>query len=191
MRFCPFAQRVHHALDSKNVPYHVIHINLTDKPEWYATVNPNGKVPALQLVNEPEQPFLYESLVVCEYLDEKYPEPALYPKDPLEKAQAKLLIEKFAAIAGPFYRLVYDSALANVDQTLDEFYGHLNVIEAELKQRNSSYFGGETPNIIDYAIWPWGERFHLVGEIHADKYKLNEDNYPYLVKIFIYCTFSV
>lgn len=181
MRFCPFAQRVHHALDAKKVPHHVVNINLSSKPEWYSQVNPNGKVPALQLVDEPNEPFLYESLVVCEYLDEKYPEPPLYPRGPLQRAQAKLLIEKLAAVAGPFYRLVYQPALENVDTALDEFHAHLDAFEAELKERNSTYFGGTQPNIIDYALWPWCERFGVVGSIFTDKYKFNEDNYPFLV----------
>lgn len=181
MRFCPFAQRVHHALDAKQVPYHVVNINLSSKPEWYSRVNPNGKVPALQLVDELNKPFVYESLVVCEYLDEKYPEPPLYPRDPLRKVQAKLLIEKLAAVAAPFYRLVFDPALENVDKALDEFHTHLDAFETEFKERKSTYFGGSQPNIIDYALWPWSERFGVVGSIYADKYKFNEENYPLLV----------
>lgn len=184
MRFCPFAQRVHHALDAKNVPYHVININLSSKPEWYAQINPNGKVPAVQMTNEPNQPILYESLVICEYLDEKYPEPALYPRDPLAKAQAKLLVEKLASITGPFYRLVYDTSLENVDQAIVEFHSKLNDAENELKAKGSAYFGGDQPNIIDFALWPWFERFGLISVIHGDKCNLNETNYPVLVSEF-------
>jgi len=58
MRFCPFAHRAHLVLNVKNIPYHVFYINLSEKPEWYSKVNPNGKVPALHLINEPSQPFL-------------------------------------------------------------------------------------------------------------------------------------
>lgn len=182
MRFCPFAHRVHLALYAKNIPHHVINIDLTNKPEWYSKVNPNGKVPSLHLVNEPGKPFLYESLVLAEYLDDKYPEPALYPNDPLEKAQAKLLIEKLAAVFGSHYRLVYDPSLEKIDQTFDEFHNHLDVFETELKNKNTLYFGGEKPNIVDYALWPWAERFHIIEAIYGDKYKLNETNYPLLVK---------
>nr|ACZ02430.1 glutathione S-transferase omega class [Drosophila melanogaster] len=39
MRFCPFAQRVHLVLDAKQIPYHSIYINLTDKPEWLLEVS--------------------------------------------------------------------------------------------------------------------------------------------------------
>lgn len=181
MRFCPFAHRVHLVLNAKNVPYHVVYINLSEKPEWYGQVNPNGKVPALQLLNEPNQPFIHDSLVVCEYLNEKYAGVELFPKDPLQKAQAKLLIEQFNPIAGTFYRLMYDPELKDVEKTLDEFHRGLDVFEEELKQRNTTYFGGEQLNIIDYGIWPWFERFGGLAAVHGDKYKLNEKNYPKLV----------
>lgn len=183
MRFCPFAHRVHLTLNAKNVPYHVVYINLSAKPEWYGEVNPNGKVPALQLVNEPEQPFITESLIVCEYLDEKYPGVTLYPKDPLQKAQAKLLIERFNPIAGAFYRLMYEPELKDVQKSLDEFHAGLDEFEEELKNRKTTYFGGEELNIIDYGIWPWFERFGGLAAVHGDKYKLDQQRYPKLVSL--------
>lgn len=181
MRFCPFAHRVHLLLSAKKVPYHVVYINLSKKPEWYGQLNPNGKVPALHLQNEPGKPFLVESLVICEYLDEKYPEPAIYPRDPLVKAQAKLTIERLTAFAGPFYRLVYEPKLQEIDQTLEVFHRELDSCESELKSRNTLFFGGNKPNIIDYAIWPWFERFTVLKSLYAEKFKLNEQNYPSLV----------
>lgn len=183
MRFCPFAHRVHLALNAKNVPYHVVYINLSEKPEWYTKVNPNGKVPALQLLNEPDQPFLTESLLICEYLDEKYPGVTLYPKDPLAKVQAKLFIERFNPLAGTFYRLMYDPELKEVEKSLEEFHRVLDEFEEELKTRNTTYFGGDELNIIDYGIWPWFERFGGLAAVYGDKYKFNEENYPKLVSL--------
>jgi len=74
MRFCPYAQRAHLVLNAKNVPYHTVNINLTEKPEWLVDFSPLLKVPALQLVEEKDQPSLIESLIISEYLDDKYPE---------------------------------------------------------------------------------------------------------------------
>lgn len=65
MRFCPYAQRVHLVLEAKGIPYHTININLTEKPDWLFEANPLGKVPALELVNEPGNPFLAESLIIA------------------------------------------------------------------------------------------------------------------------------
>lgn len=181
MRFCPFAHRVHLVLNAKKIPYHVVYINLTEKPEWYSKINPNGKVPALQLTNEPNHPFLVESLVIAEYLDEKYPEVKLYPTDPLEKAQTKLWIERFGPIPGTLYRLVYNT---NSDEENESLLNTLNSelasFETELAKRNTPYFAGATAGIFDYAIWPWFERMGVLSSIVGDKYNFDEQ-FPKLV----------
>lgn len=105
MRFCPYAHRAHLVLDAKNIPYHSIYINLTEKPEWLTEYSPLGKVPALQLVKEEGQPTLIESLVIAEYLDEQYPENPLFPKDPLKKAQDKILIQRFEPVIQAMYKV--------------------------------------------------------------------------------------
>lgn len=182
MRFCPFAHRVHLVLNAKNIPYHVAYIDLTEKPEWYSKLNPNGKVPAIQLVNEPNEPFLAESMVIAEYLDEKYPQPKLYPDDPLEKAQTKLWIERFGSIAGTFYKLVYVKNADDVtDQLLNTFYTELGHYETELARRGTKYFAGDKPGIFDYAVWPWFERFGILNSIVGEKYNF-DGKFPKLVR---------
>jgi glutathione S-transferase len=55
------------------------------RPEYLA-LNPNGLVPTL----EHDGRILYESNVITEYLDDVFPEPPLYPRDPWARAQAKM-----------------------------------------------------------------------------------------------------
>jgi len=179
MRFCPYAQRVHLVLDAKNIPYHVVNINLTEKPEWYFNINPIGKVPAIELVNEPGSPFLVESLVICEYLDEKYPEKALYSKNPLTKAQDNLWIQKFSELTTPFYQLMLLSG--DQDQAIVNFSNSLNAYENELKRRNTPFFGGNEPNILDYMIWPWFERIPALKHLVGDKVSFDTQSHPALV----------
>lgn len=170
-------------LNVKNIPYHVFYIDLSAKPEWYSKVNPNGKVPALQLVNENNSPFLVESMIICEYLDEKFPENKLYPTDPLEKANTKLWIDRFGSIGGDFYRIVYEK---NSDDVKEKLLGDLNAglgtYEEELLKRGTKYFGGDKPNILDYAIYPWFERFGVLSSVVGDKFKIDESTFPNLVK---------
>lgn len=187
MRFCPFAHRVHLVLNAKNLPFHVAFINLSEKPEWYPTVNPNGKVPALNLVNEPNQPFLVESMVIAEYLDEKYPEVKLYPTDPLAKAETKLWIERFGPVGAAFYRLVYEVNSDEVNDThLGTLFKELGDFDAELDKRGTPYFAGSNPGIFDYAIYPWFERFSVLHSIVGDKFNLDEQ-VPNLVCIPFNC----
>lgn len=105
MRFCPFAHRIHLVLNAKQLQYHSIFINLQAKPEWLTQYSRLGKVPALGLTNEPGQPFLTESLMVADYLDEKYPAVRLHPVDPLAKVTDRLLVQRFEPVAGAFYRI--------------------------------------------------------------------------------------
>ena len=88
----PNCQRVKVVLAEKNLPYDIVPIDLTKKeqktPE-YLKMNPYGKVPVLT----DDSTVLYESLIINEYLEEKYPNPPLMPKDPAKKAKARILVD--------------------------------------------------------------------------------------------------
>lgn len=104
MQFCPFAHRAHLVLEAKKIPYHTAYIDLKAKPEWLTQKSPLNKVPALELPGEGDA--LIESLVIADYLDEKYPENPLHSKDPLQKARDKILIERFNGFIGPLFKLL-------------------------------------------------------------------------------------
>ena len=75
---CPYCARVRIALAEKGIEHEVVAIDLSDRPAWLYEKNPLGKVPVIE-----EDAFvLPESAVIMEYLDERYPEPALLPADP-------------------------------------------------------------------------------------------------------------
>ena len=88
----PNCQRVKVVLAEKNLPYDIVPVDLRKqeqkKPE-YLKLNPYGKVPVLT----DDFTVLYESLIINEYLNEKYPDPPLMPKDPGGKAKARILID--------------------------------------------------------------------------------------------------
>ena len=88
----PNCQRVKVVLAEKNLPYEIVPVDLTKKeqksPE-YLQMNPYGKVPVLT----DDSTVLYESLIINEYLEEKYPNPPLMPKDPAKKARGRILVD--------------------------------------------------------------------------------------------------
>jgi RNA polymerase-associated protein len=87
-RDCVHCHRVRMALAAKGVSYDHVLVDLDNPPEDLLDLNPYNSVPTLvdrDLV-------LYDTSVICEYLDERYPHPPLMPVDPLSRARLRLAI---------------------------------------------------------------------------------------------------
>jgi len=179
MRFCPYAQRIHLVLEAKKLPYHTFNINLTEKPEWLTKYSPLGKVPALGLPTEDGKPFIHESLIIADYLDEKYPEKRLYPTEPIAKAIDRLLIQRFENIITGYYKAI---GFINGQGGLTEIATGLDEFEAELRKRGSTFFGGDEPGMLDLMIWPWCERIAMLKYVVGDRYEMDKVRYAKLVE---------
>lgn len=96
---CPYVQRVAIALSEKNAPFERATISLAEKPDWFTGISPLGKVPLLR-VPKPDGTgaVLFESNVICEWVEETYPGPRLHPDDPLDRAQHRAWMEFGSAI---------------------------------------------------------------------------------------------
>ena len=98
---CPYCARVRIVLAEKSIEYETVEIDLDDRPAWIYEKNPLGRVPVLE-----EDTFvLAESAVIDEYLEERYPEPALWPADPGERALGRLLVFRFDELSRAYYAL--------------------------------------------------------------------------------------
>jgi len=181
MRFCPYAQRALITLQLKKLPYEVINVGLRDKqPDWFTeTKNPLGKVPAVEYNGQ----IVYESLVVAEYLDEKFPDaPRVLPADPYERAKHKMLIERIgSALTGAFYGVLFHQKDPESVKKLAEA---MKFIDEQLK---TTYFSGNEPGFADYMMWPWFERLEpLIKLIQASTptadVAITIDRYPRLAK---------
>jgi glutathione S-transferase len=131
----PFPTRVRMLLYAKGIEVEFveppgIHDSRESKGNYFE-VNPLGRVPALELDDGRVLP---ESEVICEYLEDTFPEPSLRPKDPWMRAQVRLIsrlcdfylvmamVPLFNASGRPrrdwdFARI--DAALAEVHKSLD------------------------------------------------------------------------
>ncbi len=96
---CPYCARVRIVLAEKGLEYETVVIDLADRPAWLYEKNPLGKVPVI----EEDALCLPESVVINEYLEERYPEPALLPADPADRAHVRLAIERFDDALGDAY----------------------------------------------------------------------------------------
>jgi glutathione S-transferase len=85
---CPYCARVRIALAEKGIEHERVEVDLRDRPQWLLELNPPaGRVPVLD--------GLPESEVIMELLEELYPDPPLLPRDPQERARARLLVHRF------------------------------------------------------------------------------------------------
>ena len=82
-----YYNKVKVALLEKGVPFEEAFC-MTSQDEEYRKRSPMGKVPYLEVDGQ----FLCESQVICEYIEDRYPDTPLYPKDALERARVRELI---------------------------------------------------------------------------------------------------
>ena len=85
---CPFSQRCRFVLFEKGMDFEIRDVDLFNKPEDISVMNPYGQVPILV----ERDLILYESNIINEYIDERFPHPQLMPADPVQRARARLLL---------------------------------------------------------------------------------------------------
>ncbi len=85
---CPYSHRTRIVLAEKSINVDIVNVDGPDLPEDLLDLNPYHSVPTLvdrDLV-------LYDSRVIIEYLDERFPHPPLMPVDPVTRAQFRLAL---------------------------------------------------------------------------------------------------
>jgi glutathione S-transferase len=138
---CPYCARVRIVLAEKQLEFEVVAIDLDDRPDWLYEKNAVGKVPVL----EEDGWVLPESLVIMEYLEERYPEPALLPADPADRAIARLRLARFDDALGTAYY-----ALRRGEDGAAERLAHcLGVLDRGLEGRPHAF------GLVEIAYLPW------------------------------------
>jgi glutathione S-transferase len=103
---CPYVQRAAIALSEKGVAFERVTIDLAAKPEWFKAISPLGKVPLLTVaLPGRDDAVLFESAVICEFIEDTQPGEALHPSDPIERAQHRAWIEFASAVLGDIYAI--------------------------------------------------------------------------------------
>ena len=156
---CPFAARVRIVLAEKALDYDAVEIDLGDRPAWLYEKNPAGKVPVYE---EEGGLVLPESWVIMEYLEERYPEPALWPADPAERALGRLWLDRFDDRLGDAYYALrrgedpeqLDAKLAELDRALE----------------GQPYLTGRDYGLADIAYAPWILRARDMLDVDLERF---------------------
>ena len=138
---CPYVQRAAIILEEKGVEHDCTYIDLADKPTWFLKLSPLGKVPVLQVDDE----VLFESSVICEYLDEITPS-SLHPTDPLLKAKHRAWMEFASAILSVIAAASKAKEEAEFQEKLDDLKMHFQRLEGEVQ---GPYFSGARFHMVD------------------------------------------
>jgi glutathione S-transferase len=144
---CPYVQRAAIVLAEKGVPFERRDIDLANKPAWFLKISPLGKTPVL-LVG---QAAIFESAVICEYLDETAL-PRLHPANALQRAQHRSWMEFGSALLNSiaaFYNAADEPALA---ARAAEIRARLTQVEAALG--DGPYFAGKSFSVVDAVFGP-------------------------------------
>ncbi|QKH35622.1 glutathione S-transferase N-terminal domain-containing protein [Achromobacter pestifer] len=149
---CPFSQRCRFVLFEKGMDFEIRDIDLYNKPEDISVMNPYGQVPILverDLV-------LYESNIINEYIDERFPHPQLMPADPVMRARPRLFLYNFEKELFVHVSTLEDRSakpdekkLANARQNIRDRLAQL----APMLLKNK-YMLGEEFSMLDVAVAP-------------------------------------
>ena len=149
----PFVRKVRLVLMEKGLPYSLEQVNPFSPPPDFAEISPLKRIPAFRDTDLPEpNNHLADSSVICDYLEHKYPNPPLYPKEPYARARA-LWFEEYAdsQVAANLVRPLFFERVVKklMGQLTDE-----SICEAVLRDH--------MPAIGDYLEREIGDREYLV-----------------------------
>jgi len=155
---CPYVQRAIIVLLEKEIAHSRIYIDLSNKPDWFNQISPLGKVPLLRVGDE----VLFESVVICEYLDEITPS-SLHPSDPLIKAKHRAWIEFSSSILNTIASL-YNAVTEEVfEQKRQDLIDKFSRLEPHLQ--GSKYFAGESFSLVDTVYGPIFRYFDVFDKL--------------------------
>ena len=156
---CPYCARARIVLAEKDIEHEVVEIDLSDRPAWIYEKNATGRVPVL----EEDAWILPESSVILEYIEERYPEPALLPADPADRALARVWIFRHDEFTKPYYALRREE-----DGAAERFDEQLEQLDATLQRQ--PWLTGREYGLADIAYVPWVLRARDMLGVSLDEF---------------------
>ena len=160
---CPFVQRAVIALKEKHVEFDVIYIDLASKPDWFLDISPLGKVPVLSVGSDGGEVALFESNVICEYIEETQVGAKLHPADALKRAEHRAWMEFGSAILGDLWGLETTTDPATFESKRQALATKFARVEAALGA--GPFFAGEQFSLVDAVFAPVFRYFDLFDEL--------------------------
>ncbi|TMO99698.1 glutathione S-transferase family protein [Pseudoalteromonas sp. S3260] len=181
----PYVRKVRVCLAHKQLDYKLEIVSPFNQPDWFLELNPLGRIPALK----DDELSLADSSVICQYLDEKYPNSASLLGDTIEQRAAVRWLEKYAdyelapsatftvfqqRIIAPTMQKPTDEALVQsaLNEKLPPLFDYL-----EDYLGDNEFFVGESLTLADIAV-----SCQLMNMDHGGE-QLDESRWPNLAAL--------
>jgi len=155
---CPYVQRAAIVLAEKGVPFERRYVDLAERPAWFTTVSPLGKVPLLMVGDD----VLFESSPIVEYLEETEGS-TLHPSKPIDRARHRAWMEFGSAILADIWTIETTADQKAFDGALAQLRQKFTRLEQELGE--GPFFAGTRFSLVDAVFAPVFRYFDVFEEI--------------------------
>lgn len=163
-KLCPYVQRAVIALQELGIDYQRIDIDLDNKPGWFNTLSPLGKVPVMVVDNET---VLFESAAIAEYVND-IGGGQLLSSTSVDKARQRAWIEFASATLnniGQLYSALDETQYKNMVQELNKKW---SLVELNLSE--TGFFSGNNFSLVDAAFAPVFRYFEVFEQFTEFKF---------------------
>lgn len=162
-KLCPYVQRAAIALAEKGVPFERVDIDLDAKPDWFAALSPLGKVPLLRVAQDGTETVLFESNVICEYIEETQPGAPLHPRAPVERARHRAWMEFGSALLADIWQIEIARDAETFEVRRKAVAEKFAIVEAALGE--GPFFAGTQFGFVDAVFAPAFRYFDLFDRL--------------------------
>ncbi len=147
---CPFSHRCRFVLFEKGMDFEIKDVDIFNKPEDLAIMNPYNQVPVLV----ERDLILHESNIINEYIDERFPHPQLMPGDPVMRGRGRLVLFRMEKELFSHVQVLEDPESNPKDQAKarEAIANGLTVIAPQFSK--TKYILGDDFSMIDVALAP-------------------------------------
>ena len=149
--------------------YYLLIISRFSK-EWLSR-NPRGLVPTICHRDH----YIYESLVILEYLDDAFPDSKhkLFPSDPVQRAMNRIWIDHIQKrIIKPFYQILQfqEDRKEERAEAVKEYFTQISKF-MDAMNSDGPYFNGDQLAAVDLVLLPWATRMFLLEHYREIQYE--------------------